>query len=82
MIFFSDMDGTFLTTEKTVSETSRHALDAIAEAGFEFVPSTGRALTGIPAVSSIIPPYTTPSAPTAPPSIGSPIPLKTRPSIF
>lgn len=50
MIFFSDMDGTFLTTEKTVSETSRHALDAIAEAGFEFVPCTGRALTGIPAV--------------------------------
>lgn len=49
MIFFSDMDGTFLTTEKTVSETSRRALDAVAEAGLEFVPCTGRALTGIPA---------------------------------
>ena len=48
MIFFSDMDGTFLTTKKTVSETSRRALDAIAEAGLEFVPCTGRALTGIP----------------------------------
>ncbi|MDY2777711.1 MAG: Cof-type HAD-IIB family hydrolase [Collinsella sp.] len=49
MIFFSDMDGTFLTSDKRVSEASWQALDAIHDAGIHFVPCTGRALSGIPA---------------------------------
>lgn len=48
MIFFSDMDGTFLTSAKTVSPRSLRALDALAARGIEFVPCTGRALAGIP----------------------------------
>lgn len=48
MIVFSDMDGTFLTTDKRVSERSMQALDKLAEHGIEFVPCTGRALVGIP----------------------------------
>ena len=48
MIVFSDMDGTFLTTDKQVSARSLQALDALAERGIEFVPCTGRALVGIP----------------------------------
>ena len=48
MIVFSDMDGTFLTTDKQVSARSLQTLDALAERGIEFVPCTGRALVGIP----------------------------------
>lgn len=48
MIVFSDMDGTFLTTDKRVSDRSMQALDKLAEHGIEFVPCTGRALAGIP----------------------------------
>lgn len=48
MIVFSDMDGTFLTADKQVSERSRQALDALAERGIEFVPCTGRPLANIP----------------------------------
>lgn len=48
MIVFSDMDGTFLTTDKRVSEGSMQALDKLAVHGIEFVPCTGRALVGIP----------------------------------
>ena len=47
MIVFSDMDGTFLTTRKEVSATNLAALDALAEAGMEFVPCTGRPLHGM-----------------------------------
>lgn len=49
MIFFSDMDGTFLTSTKQVSDMGWQALDALAAAGIEFVPCTGRPLSGIPA---------------------------------
>ncbi len=49
MIFFSDMDGTFLTSTKQMSDESRRALDALADAGIEFVPCTGRPLSGVPA---------------------------------
>ncbi len=49
MIFFSDMDGTFLTSTKQVSDMGWRALDALAAAGIEFVPCTGRALSGVPA---------------------------------
>lgn len=48
MIVFSDMDGTFLTSDKDVSPASTAALDALAERGIGFVPCTGRALTGVP----------------------------------
>lgn len=48
MIVFSDMDGTFLTSEKQVSEECRAALDALAARGIEFVPCTGRSLAGVP----------------------------------
>ncbi|MBE6469255.1 MAG: Cof-type HAD-IIB family hydrolase [Coriobacteriaceae bacterium] len=48
MIFFSDMDGTFLTSTKAVSDASARALDAAAAAGVEFVPCTGRSAEGIP----------------------------------
>ncbi|MBY4797116.1 Cof-type HAD-IIB family hydrolase [Collinsella sp. AGMB00827] len=49
MIIFSDLDGTFLTTNKTMSAASERALDALAQAAIEFVPCTGRAAGGIPA---------------------------------
>lgn len=49
MIVFSDMDGTFLTSEKKVSPRSLRALDALAARGLEFVPCTGRSLAGVPA---------------------------------
>lgn len=48
MIFFSDMDGTFLTSAKKVSPAGWRALDALAAAEVEFVPCTGRAASGLP----------------------------------
>lgn len=47
-IFFSDMDGTFLTPTKEIGPVNRRALDAAAQAGALFVPCTGRALSGLP----------------------------------
>lgn len=47
MIFFSDMDGTFLTSAKTVPAENWAALDALAEAGGSFVPCTGRAFSAL-----------------------------------
>lgn len=47
MIFFSDMDGTFLTSDKRISEASWAALDAIHAAGMYFVPCTARAFNGL-----------------------------------
>ena len=47
MLFFSDMDGTFLTDEKRITPESWAALDAIAAAGGQFVPCSGRAYTGL-----------------------------------
>lgn len=49
MIVFSDMDGTFLTTDKQVSPRAWEALDALAARGFEFVPCTGRSIAALPA---------------------------------
>lgn len=48
MIFFSDLDGTFLNSKKEVGPGNLAALDAIYRAGMQFVPCTGRAYTGIP----------------------------------
>ena len=47
MLFFSDLDGTFLADDKSVSPASWVALDAIAAAGGQFVPCSGRAYSGI-----------------------------------
>ena len=47
MIFFSDMDGTFLTSDKHISPASWAALDAIHDAGMYFVPCTARAFNGV-----------------------------------
>ena len=41
-IVFSDLDGTFLTSRKTVGDLNRRALDALAAAGGSFVPCSGR----------------------------------------
>lgn len=48
LIFFSDLDGTFLTSRKEIPEDNLAALDAVYETGAQFVPCTGRSLTGIP----------------------------------
>ena len=47
MIVFSDLDGTFLTSKKELSARNRAALDALAAEGVDFVPCTGRPLSGI-----------------------------------
>lgn len=49
MIFFSDMDGTLLATDKSVSAATWAALDAVHAAGIQFVPCTARAFNGVPA---------------------------------
>lgn len=48
LIFFSDLDGTFLGAKKELLPGNLSALDTIHEAGMQFVPCTGRSLTGIP----------------------------------
>ena len=49
MIFFSDMDGTLLTSDKRITPETWTALDAIHDAGMQFVPCTARAFNGVPA---------------------------------
>lgn len=46
-IFFSDMDGTLLTSKKVISEKTRKALDAFVEAGNCFAICTGRGLDNV-----------------------------------
>ena len=55
MIVFSDMDGTLLTSDKQMSDATWAMLDELAHRGIEFVPCTGRPLSGIfePLVTSI-----------------------------
>lgn len=48
MIAFSDMDGTFLDPHKRVLPVNLRALDALVEAGGQFVPCTGRPASFIP----------------------------------
>lgn len=48
LIFFSDLDGTYLTSRKEIPAGNLAALDAIYEAGAQFVPCTGRSLAAIP----------------------------------
>ena len=47
MIVFSDMDGTLLTSDKQMSDATWSMLDELARRGIEFVPCTGRPLSGI-----------------------------------
>lgn len=46
-IVFSDIDDTLLTRQKELTPRTRAVLGRLAELGIEFVPCTGRALTGI-----------------------------------
>ncbi|MFR2626576.1 MAG: HAD family hydrolase [Collinsella sp.] len=47
MIVFSDMDGTLLTSDKQMSDATWAMLDELARRRIEFVPCTGRPLSGI-----------------------------------
>lgn len=47
-LVFSDLDGTFLYTDKSVPQRNLKALDALAEQGGMFVPCTGRFVRTIP----------------------------------
>ncbi len=47
-LVFSDLDDSFLTRDKRVSERNLQALDALAQAGGAFVPCTGRTVAGVP----------------------------------
>lgn len=47
MIVFSDMDGTLLTSDKQMSDATWAMLDKLARRGIEFVPCTGRPLSGV-----------------------------------
>ena len=47
MIVFSDMDGTLLTSDKQMSDATWAMLYELARRGIEFVPCTGRPLSGV-----------------------------------
>ncbi|MGN0071224.1 MAG: Cof-type HAD-IIB family hydrolase [Atopobiaceae bacterium] len=47
-IVFSDLDGTLLTYDKKLSPATRQMLGGLASRGIEFVPCSGRALSGLP----------------------------------
>lgn len=47
-LVFVDMDGTFLSPDKTISAENLAVLDEAAERGVQFVPCTGRNVTGVP----------------------------------
>lgn len=49
-IVFSDLDRTLLATDKSLPPENLRALDALAERGMEFVPCSGRSVTGLPGV--------------------------------
>jgi len=46
-ILFSDLDGTLLTDEKTISDMDLHAIQKMIAAGHKFVMTTGRPLTSV-----------------------------------
>lgn len=54
-ILFSDLDGTLLRTDKTLSPHTREALERWAERGIPFIPATGRFFHVIPAVVRELP---------------------------
>ena len=47
-LIFSDMDGTFLDDEKRVPPLNEHMLDLLDKTDIEFIPCSGRMLSGIP----------------------------------
>lgn len=47
-LVFVDMDGTFVNSAKEVTSQNMHALDLAASKGVQFVPCTGRNITGLP----------------------------------
>lgn len=47
-LVFSDLDGTFLTSEKTITAENARIMDAMRERGVLFVPCTGRNIADIP----------------------------------
>lgn len=54
-IIASDLDGTLLKDDKTISEENYRAIHAYSQMGGHFVPSSGRTLTEIPALVRNIP---------------------------
>lgn len=44
----SDIDGTLLRSDKTLSEETRSVLETLMEQGIHFVPATGRAIQSLP----------------------------------
>ena len=50
-----DLDGTLLNSDKELTERTRRALEAAAEAGIEIVPATGRLYRGMPRVVRELP---------------------------
>ena len=54
-ILFSDLDGTLLRSDKTLSPATRQALALAAERGVLFVPATGRFFRGMPAAVRELP---------------------------
>ena len=49
-IFFFDLDGTLLTSEKRISEKTMNALKRFTDAGNHFCINTGRAIDSAKAV--------------------------------
>lgn len=47
-LVFVDMDDTFLMPDKSISEENLRILDVAHERGVQFVPCTGRSVTGLP----------------------------------
>ena len=45
---FTDMDGTFVATDKSVPRKNLRILDALASLGIPFVPCTGRPVSAVP----------------------------------
>ncbi len=48
-LVFVDMDGTFVDSQKRITAENAAALDLAAKKGVQFVPCTGRNVTGLPA---------------------------------
>ena len=46
-LVFTDLDGTFVDTQKQVPERNARVLDLAAERGVQFVPCTGRNANGV-----------------------------------
>ena len=47
-LIFSDLDDTFLATDKTIPDKNREMLEEACGRGIQFVPCTGRNTNGIP----------------------------------